>query len=226
MVRDDDAWLADEAEAPQLDGACAALQGLARADVVGEQHGGFADDPRHGGVLVVPQGEVGGQARQGQPRPVIGPQDDGVETVVVLADQHVRPVGVLPQPLAEPLLQLGGLLHRRRGLFEVQDVDVGVAADAVLDLDAPLLEQGLGEVGGGVALRAPGGQGPDAVLGAFDVPDLAAGVLDVDPGAVEQFAEELLDDVGADPRGAEAGVDLAGSRSDGWTSRRAVTLAS
>ena len=68
VVRDDDRGLADQAEAAQLHHAHDHLGGLARADLVGQQHRGLGDHPGDRRDLVRPGPEGQGQAGQGQLR--------------------------------------------------------------------------------------------------------------------------------------------------------------
>ena len=71
-------------------------------------------------------------------------------------------------------------------------------------------KDGLSELRRGIAFGTPGGGGQDAAGVAAYRPDLAARVLDPQPGIVEDLAQELLHVTGVDPCRAEAGVDLAG----------------
>ena len=135
--------------------------------------------------------------------------------------------GIVPDPVAEPFGQLGGFLLRGEGGIEIEDGAFAVGgADRVADIDLALFEDGLGEVRCGVALGAPGGGGQHGVGVAAHGPDLAAGVLDPQPGVVEDLAQELLHVPGADPGRAEPGVDLPGRqvRRDDLAQRRGVDL--
>ena len=168
--------------------------------------GGLVDDPGDGGDLVRAGFEADGQAGQGQLGVVVGAEDDVVEQPVVGVGELRGPGGVFPRPFGEPAGEFGGFFLRGEGVVEVQDRRV--VADLVADLDAALFQDGLGELGCGVAGGAPGRGGQDRVPVAADGPDLPAGMLDPYGVVVEDLAQEVPDVGGVDPGGPEAGFDL------------------
>ena len=182
------------------------------ADLVGEQHGGLADDPGDGGDLVRAGPERQRQAGQRQRGVVVAAQHQAVEPVVVGAGQRGGAGRVFPRPVGEPPGQLGGLLLRGEGRVGVEHRAVLAVriGDSVADLDGALLQHGLGELRRRVAAGAPGRAGEDRGVVAADRPDLPAGMLDPQPRVVEHLAQELLDVRGVDPGRAEPGVDLPG----------------
>lgn len=92
-------------------------EGLAGADRVRDQRAlAVLDDARHGVALVLPELDVGRHARQREVVAAVGARGDAVELPVVDLGEHGRAVLVLPDPLAEGLLQLAALrVGRGRG---------------------------------------------------------------------------------------------------------------
>ena len=76
-------------------------------------------------------------------------------------------------------------------------------------------EDVLREMGCGVPAGAPGRGGQDGVPVAFHRPDLAAGVLDLQAGVVEDLAEELANEGSINPGCPEPGADFGGRQVGG-----------
>ena len=210
VVGHHDGRLSDQAEPPQLGHAHDHLGGLARAHLVEQPGRRLVDHPGHRGGLVRARPERLRQAGQRQLGVVVAAQHQVVEPLVVGAGQAGGPGRVLPGPVGEPLAEFGGLFLGGEGVLDVEHAALAVGgADRVPDLDPALLQDGLGQRGSRVPAGAPGGGGQDGVIVPADRPQLAAGVLDLQPGVIEGLAQELLDVVRADPRRAQPGVDLA-----------------
>ena len=187
MVRHDDGWLTDQAQAAQFRYAHNHLSRLACPDLVRKQHRRLADHACHRSELVGAGTETGGQAGQGQVRAVVAAQHQVVEPLVVGGGQVGGAGGIFPGPVAEPFGELGGLLLGGEGGVEVDDGALAVrGADHVADLDLALFEDGLGELRRGITRGAPGRGGQHAVRGAAHGPYLAAGMLDPQPRVIEE----------------------------------------
>ena len=210
VVGHDDGRLSGHAQAPQFRDAHDHFGGFARAHLVEQSDGWLVDHPGHRCRLVRARAERHRQAGQRQLGVVVAAQHEVVEPIVVDAGQAGGPAGVLPGPFGEPLAEFGGLLLGGEGVFHVENAALpGGGFDQVPDLDPALLHDGLGQRGSRVPAGPPGGGGQDAVIVPLDCPQLAAGVLHLQPGVIQGLAQELLDIVHADPRRAEPGVDLA-----------------
>ena len=218
VVGDHDRGLGGQAEAAQLHRAHRHLGGLARPDVVGQQDGGLVDDPRDGGELVRvhPFPEPRRQARQRGPGAVVGARHQAVEPLVVGLDQVRGPFGVLPQPFAEPAVQLIGLGPRgdRRGgglqpflvLFPGGFVPVGAFR---ADFDRALFQQAGRQADRVLVLGPPHLGGQDAGLAAGHGPGGAVPLLDGQRRVFQDLPQSLLDVARIDPGRAEPAVDLA-----------------
>ena len=235
VVGDHDGGLGGQAEAAQLHRAHRHLGGLARPDIVGEQDGGLVDDPRDGGELVRvhPFPEPRRQARQRRLGAVVGAQHQAVEPLVVGPDQVRGPFGVLPQPFAEPAVQLIGLGPRgdRRG-GGLQPFLVLVLGGVVTfgafraDFDRALFQQAGRQADRVLVLGSPHLGGQDAGLAAGHGPGGAVSLLDLQRRVFQDLPQSLLDVARIDPGRAEPGVDLPGPRSGGSARRSAATLTS
>jgi hypothetical protein len=217
VVGDHDGRLGGQAEAAQLHRAHRHLGGLARPDIVGEQDGRLVDDPRDSGELVRvhPVPEPRRQARQRWPGAVVRAQHQAVEPLVVGADQVRGPFGILPEPFAEPAVQLIGLGPRGDGRGGgLQPLLVLILGGVVTfgafraDLDRALFQQA-GRQGDRVLLLGPphlGGQ--HAGLAAGHGPGGAVSLLDLQRRVFQDLPQSLLDEARLDPGRAKPGVDL------------------
>ena len=133
VVGNHDRRLGHKPEPAQLHRADHHLGRLAGADLVKQADGRLGNDPRDRRALMRPRRERAGDAGQRQLRAggAVVAQHEAVESRVVLAGQTRRALGVLPAPLAEPLLQRVGLLLGGRGLGRV-DHALGAIADVDL----------------------------------------------------------------------------------------------
>ena len=149
VVRHDDHRLAGSPKALELVHGGDAGEGLAGADRVRDQRAlAVLDDARHGVALVLPELDVGRHPRQRQVVAAVRARGDAVEFSVVDVGEHGRAVLVLPDPLAEGLLELAALgVGRGRG-HRVGDLLLGLARGRVvvgvvlLDLDEAAVECG------------------------------------------------------------------------------------
>lgn len=148
VVRHDDHRLAGAPQALELVHGGDAGEGLAGADRVRDQRAlAVLDDARHGVALVLPELDVGRHARQREVVAAVGARGDAVELPVVDLGEHGRAVLVLPDPLAEGLLQLAALRVGRGRGDRVGDLLLGLARYGVvvgivlLDLDEAAVER-------------------------------------------------------------------------------------
>lgn len=112
VVRNDDEGLVHQAHAAHLHRAHHHDRPLPCPDFVKQSHRGLSDHARDGGPLTRSGSEVRGEAGEGQVVACVGvvAQNEGVEPQVVFVHKPLSPRRVLPDPLAEPLLQHFGLL--------------------------------------------------------------------------------------------------------------------
>ena len=213
MVRNDDGWLAGQAQPPQFRYAHNHFGCLPGPDIVSEQHRRLVDHPGDRGELVGARPEVGRQAGQRQRRAVVAAQDQAVEPLVVGGGQVGGAGRVFPGPVAEPVGQLGGLFLGGEGGVEVEDGAVTVrGADEVADLDLALFEDGLGELRRGVSLGAPGGGGQHAGVLPRTAQTWPPGCSTRSRGSSRISRRNCSHVAGVDPGCAEPGVDLAGGQ--------------
>ena len=185
VVRDHDHRLADHPEAPQLAGADDHLRRLSGADLMEQADRRLGQDPGDGGALVGHRRERPDQAGQAQPLAfgAVVAQHDRVEPAVVLGQQPLGALGVLPAPFGEPFLDRLGLLLGRGGLHRIHDP--AAVVDLVGDLHHPLLKQRLGDRGRRHPAGAPLAARGDACVVAPHAPHAAAGALDLERGIAQ-----------------------------------------
>ena len=146
---------------------------------------------------------------------VVGAQHQAVEPLVVGADQVRGPFGVLPEPFAEPAVQLIGLGSRgdRRGgglqpfLVLVLGGVVTVGAFRA-DFDRALFQQAGRQADRVLVLGPPHLGGQHAGLAAGHGPGGTVSLLDGQRRVFQDLPQSLLDVTRIDPGRAEPGVDL------------------
>ena len=105
-LQDRDHRLARDAETPGLHRRGNHGEGLAGADLVTEIGVAALKDAPDGILLVLAHRDVRGHAGERQVRSVVFPQADVVLLVVVLSEQALGAIAILPQPLGEADLDL------------------------------------------------------------------------------------------------------------------------
>ena len=158
MIGHDDHRLCRKAKAFHLHGGGGHHGCFARADAVREQRVVVLKHPPYRVFLVLvevvaPKNRAV-HARKGQMRAVIGAQADIVERVVIEPGQTLGALLVLPDPFAEPVLDLLLRLARGNGFLLVDDARVLV--DLVVDGGRASVERVLDQVGSKRPRRAPG----------------------------------------------------------------------
>ena len=140
-------------------------------------------------------------------------RDEVVEAVVVDPRQTVGPLDVLPHPGLEGRLDPGELVLGRFRVGRVEDALLDpILGEDVIDLGQRRVERVHQEFAGVPAGRAPIGRGGrdrresmDIDRPARDLDRMIDGRLDA-----EHVVREGGDDIGWDPRRAEAGGDVGG----------------
>ena len=216
VVRHHDHRLLGQADPLELHGRRRHLEGLARADDVGQERGRALERPPDGVLLVGLESDRRVRPGQRQVLAVGLPGAQVVHLLVVGADQARGALGVLPDPLLELLLDFLLLLAGGRGLRHVEDAPLALGIpDHVVDGGDAEVE-GVGDQLVGVVARGPPGL---RVRGEVRAPARLYGPrgdgLDVAhaevPGVgVEELGDEVLDVPGGHPGGAQPHVDLAG----------------
>ena len=170
--------------------------------------------------LMLPQRDLRIHARKDQMPAVIFPGTGGIEALIVELHQLPPPVGVLPDPVTERLLDglllllgEGGFLAVEDALFLAVRVPYGV-----VDARVPQVQRIFKDFVGVGAVGAVSHAGVDVVVGdavlAGDVPlRRELRVVDLQGAAgiqrrLQQLEHELLNVLFVDPRCAEAHLDL------------------
>ena len=218
MIGHDYHGLCGKSQAAHLHRGCGDFPGFPGTNAMRKQRRVALQHPPHS-IFLVPVEVAIAQHRavhagKSQVRAVEGAKADIVERIVVEARKPVSALFVLPNPLAEFLLQLLLLLARRKCLLRVDDA--GVLVDLVVDGGRAPVKRVLDEIRRRHPVRAVGGGVGHRVLCVkLDAqgPGGDRAAMRYRHGALrnaQELADKVADIACWNPRGAKPGADVAG----------------